>query len=225
MRRLHAAAAALRGVFETAQKQQREQRGQRHHGGEVPLRRRCQPSGRRAEQPGTEEAKAPERVRTIHDASPAQVFDTVGLEVDDELDGADAQPGRQQAQEQRERSAGVRGKRVERRQHRYQHEQRAPVPDAFDRSPGEAQRDKCSAGGADEAEAELALGDAHRALQLRQTRKEAAEGEGVQEERCEDLTVRGQAQADAAGIDRAHGFVGKLRRWRELPPPQYNAPP
>lgn len=61
----------------------------------------------------------------------------------------------------------------------------------------------------DEAEAELALGDAHRALQFRQTREEAAEREGVEEERSEDLAVRGQALAEAAKVDRAHGVPGR----------------
>lgn len=63
---------------------------------------------------------------------------------------------------------------------------------------------------ADEAEAELTLGDAHRALQLRQAREEAAEREGVVEKkRREDLAVRGQALAEAAKVDRAHGVPGQ----------------
>ena len=47
---------------------------------------------------GAEEAETPERVRAVHEALATAVLDAIGLEVDDEFDGAQAKARGKQAQ-------------------------------------------------------------------------------------------------------------------------------
>src|SRR5258705_726606 len=188
----------MRCGVEATEQYDDEPKRQRNHQRQVRLRADAGACRQRTEQSGAEETEAPERMRPVHDAPPALVFDAIGLEVDHQFDRADAQSGRQQAHEQSHRPARMSCECVEHRYQGNQRQQRAAVAHPLDPSAGEGEREQGAAGRADQPEAELPLADAHGMLQLAQARKESAEAERVEEETGEHAPVRRQTQADNA---------------------------
>ena len=177
------------------------------------LRRQAEMRQRATEQPGAEEARAPERMRPVHDASLEQELRPVGLDIEDDFDAADHQADRQQHQEQRDRLRRVNGDGVDKREQRHQPKQRAAKADALQDRGRQRQRGQGADRRPDQAEPQRAVLDRHGALDVRQPRENVAHGEGVDCETGIDAVLRGELEAKGHG-GAFHEKVGRHRRSR-----------
>ncbi len=73
------------------------------------------------------------------------------------------------------------------------------MAESLDQGAGKTQRHERARGRTDQSQPERALGNAHRALDLREARKESTDAERVEKERGKDSPVRREVDGEAMG--------------------------